>query len=105
MPLLVRTTLRTKVWPWFVLAAVLLFVGALMLRGTPQVAVSFVAVLVFLAACIRKAGLSVRDNAVGSEIAARRGLVGGVAAGIAGWMAEDSGVRRRAAAERRTPKP
>lgn len=98
------TTLRTKVWPWFVLAAVL-FVGAVILRGTPQAAVSSVAVLMFLAACIRKVGLSVRDNAVGSEIAARRGLVGGVAGGIAGWMAEDSGVRRRAAAERRTPKP
>jgi hypothetical protein len=88
----VRTALRTKVWPWFVLAAVLLFVGAVLLRGTPQAVFNSAAAFTFLGACIRKVGLAVRDNEVSSTMVGRRG---GGSAGYAGWIAEGSEERRR----------
>ena len=62
--LIVRTALRTKVWPWFVIAAVLLFIGAVILQGTPQACFNSAAALTFLGACMRKVGLAVRDNDV-----------------------------------------
>jgi hypothetical protein len=86
------TLLRTRVWPWFVLAAVLLFVGAVILRGTPQALVNSAAALTFLGGCIRKVGLSIRDNEVGAEMVGRRG---GGAAGYAGWIAEGPEERRK----------
>jgi hypothetical protein len=98
--------MRTRTWPWFVLAALLLIVALAALSGTPQAVVGAAAVFVFLGACIRMVGLLVRDNEVGSKLVARRGLVGGVAGGFAGWMAEDSRVRRsRKAAERASSEP
>jgi hypothetical protein len=88
----VTNVLRTKVWPWFVLAAVLLFVGAVVLRGTPQAVFNSAAALTFLGACMRKVGLAVRDNAVSAEMIGRRG---GGSAGYAGWLAEGPEERRK----------
>jgi hypothetical protein len=90
--LIVKTALRTKVWPWFVLAAVLLFVGAVILRGVPQAVFNSAAALTFLAACIRKVGLAVRDNEVSADMVGRRG---GGSAGYTGWLAEGSEERRK----------
>jgi hypothetical protein len=84
----VRDTLRTKVWPWFVLAAVLLFVGAVILDGTPRACFNSAAALVFLGACMRKVGLLVRDNDVAKD------MVGPRSAGYTGWLAEGPEERR-----------
>ena len=89
--------LRTRTWPWFALAAVLLFVGVVILRGDARSVVESAAVLLLVAACIRALGLAVRDNPVGGEMVTRRSIE----AGVAGWMAEDSAKRRRQKAARR----
>jgi hypothetical protein len=84
--------LRTKVWPWLVLAAVLLFVGAVVLRGTPQAVCNSCAALVFLAACMRKVALETRDNELARTMAAGR------ASGYSGWLGARQAGRRRTAA-------
>ena len=71
--LFVRTVLRTKVWPWFVVAAVLLFIGAVLLDGTAQACFNSAAALTFLGGCMRKVGLAVRDNDVAKDMVGRRG--------------------------------
>jgi hypothetical protein len=86
------TRLRTRGWPWFALAALLLFVGAVILSGTPQAVVNSAAGFTFLGACIRQVGLLVRDNPTQAETISRHDI----AAGMAGSMAEESGRRRRA---------
>ena len=89
--------LRTRTWPWFLLAAVLLIVGYL-LHGTPQLLAHGAAVFLFFAACIRQIGLMVRDNPTSADMVTRRSIE----AGVTGWMADDAGVRRRRrAAEQR----
>jgi hypothetical protein len=90
--LIVRTVLRTKVWPWFVIAAVLLFIGAVILHGTPQACFNSAAALTFLGACMRKVGLAVRDNEVAKDMVGRRG---GGSAGYTGWLAEGPEERRK----------
>lgn len=93
VPVFTMVALRTKVWPWFVLAALLLFVGAVLLHGTPQAVCNSAAAIVFLAACIRKVALATRDNDVAAQ------MVVGPASGYSGWlMARDAGRRRSAAA-------
>jgi hypothetical protein len=87
-----RRALRTKVWPWFVIAAVVLFVGAVILRGTPQAVCESAAALIFLGTCMRKVGLAVRDNDVAADMVGRRG---GGSAGYAGWLAEGPEERRK----------
>jgi hypothetical protein len=88
----VITALRTKVWPWFVLAAVLLFIGAVILHGTARACFNSAAALVFLGACMRKVGMAVRDNDVAKDMVGRRG---GGSAGYAGWLAEGPEERRK----------
>jgi hypothetical protein len=57
-----------------------------------------VAAVLFFAACIRQIGLMVRDNPTSADMVTRRSIE----AGVTGWMADDSSVRRkRRAAERR----
>ena len=90
--LIVRTVLRTKGWPWFVIAAVLLFIGAVILHGTPQACFNSAAALTFLGACMRKVGLAVRDNDVAKDMVGRRG---GGSAGYTGWLAEGPEERRK----------
>jgi hypothetical protein len=85
-------TLRTRGWPWFALAAVLLFVGAVVLSGTARSVVNSAAGFTFLGACIRQVGLLMRDNPTQAETITRRDI----AAGMAGSMAEESARRRRA---------
>ena len=90
--LIVRTALRTKVWPWFVIAAVLLFIGAVILDGTRRRASTPPRALTFLGACMRKVGLAVRDNDVAKDMVGRRG---GGSAGYTGWLAEGPEERRK----------
>ena len=90
--LVVRTALRTKVWPWLLIAAVLLFVGAVLLHGTPQACFNSAAALTFLGACMPKVGLLVRDNDVAKAMVGRRG---GGSAGYTGWLAEGPEERRK----------
>ena len=87
-----RTALRTKVWPWFVLAAVLLFIGAVILRRHPAGVLQLRGALTFLGACMRKVGLAVRDNDVAKDMVGRRG---GGSAGYTGWIAEGPEERRK----------
>jgi hypothetical protein len=86
------TTLRTRGWPWFALAALLLFVGAVILSGTAQAVVNSAAAFTFLGACMRQVGLLVRDNPTQVETITRRDI----AAGMAGSLSEESSRRRKA---------
>jgi len=91
----VRDWLAGRTRQWFVLSMLLCIVGFLGFTGTAQAMAEAAAVLVLWGACIRYLMLAVRDDPVRSLIVARRGLVG--------WMAADSGSRRRRrAAARRT---
>jgi hypothetical protein len=61
----VRTHSR-KLWPAFVVVAIVFFVGLLVLRGTARGVVSAVAFLAFLGVCIYGlAGEDVKDGAGG----------------------------------------
>jgi hypothetical protein len=94
--------LRTRTWPWFLLAAVLLIAGYVVHSGVPQSLLRSAAAFLFLAACIRQVGLMVRDNPTSAEMVTRRSLE----AGVTGWMADDAAVRRRRrAAKRRADAP
>jgi hypothetical protein len=84
---------RTHIWQWIVLAFVLMLVGALVLRGLAASLVEVVGFFLFLAACIRGAGLAVRDNPVSSHGAFRL-------RGFATQIAIESSARRRAKARR-----
>ena len=86
------TTLRTRGWPWFALALLLLVAGAVIVHGTARSVVESAAVFVFLGACMRQVGLLVRDNPTQVDTITRRDI----AAGSAAMMAEESGRRRRA---------
>jgi hypothetical protein len=93
--------IRTRAWPWFALAALLLFVGAVIVHGSARSVVESVAVFLLVAACIRALGLSVRDNPVGAEMVTRRSIE----AGVAGWMAQDAADRRARRRARKRPPP
>jgi hypothetical protein len=74
------------------LAALLLFVGAVILRGTPQAVVNSAAGFTFIGACIRQVGLLIRDNPTQADTISRRDI----AAGMAAMMTEESSRRRKA---------
>lgn len=63
--------LRTRTFPWFGLAALLIVVDVVALHGTAQSVVGSVAFFTFLFAFIRYVGLGVRDDEVRSDIATR----------------------------------
>ena len=83
--------MRTRTWPWFALAAVLLIAGYLLHAGIPQSMVRAAAVFAFLGGCIRQVGVMVRDNPTSAEMVTRRSIEAGTAA----MMAEESSRRRR----------
>ena len=89
--------LRAHAWPWFLLGAVLLIVGFIVHGGILQSLLRSVAVFVILGGCIRLVGLMVRDNPTSAEMVTKRSIE----AGVTGWMAEDSAMRRKRRAARR----
>lgn len=102
-------TLRTRTWPWFVLAAVILAVGVLVVGGDAGAIMAVVAAAVALAAAIRGVGLGVRDDP------ARQRLVGRGLGGVPGHgmavtgptLRETKGAKTRdhGTAEREQPPP
>jgi hypothetical protein len=74
------TVLRTRVWPWFVLAIVVIVIGAAILHGTGKNVVISLGAFLFLGACIRAIGLAVRENEVSSLMIRRQNLDGAAAA-------------------------
>jgi hypothetical protein len=81
---------RTHTWPWFALAALLGVIALAVLHGTPHHVLEVVAVFVLVAACIRAAGLGVRDNPVSGDMLRRNTGVGAWAS----WMAGESRPKR-----------
>ena len=88
-------TLRTRTWPWLVLAAGLLVVHYLIHDGIPRSILGAAAVFVFIGTCVRLVGLLVRDNPTSAEMVTRRSIE----AGTAGMLADESGRKRRRRAD------
>jgi hypothetical protein len=90
-----KTYLRTRTLPWFVLAAVLAVFALVVLEGTAE-AVAFVAAVgVMLGACIRSIGLAVRDDPVSASVLSRDGLIGGTSSGLSSMTADETSKQRR----------
>ena len=67
-------TLKTRHWPWFVLAAVLAVLGVVVLNGVAAGLACFASVVTLLGACVR--GLAAADpEAV--RAAEYKGFIGG----------------------------
>jgi hypothetical protein len=90
-----RTYLRNRTLPWFVLAAVLAVFALVVLDGTAE-AVAFVAAVgVMIGACIRYIGLAVRDDPVSASVLSRDGLIGGTSSGLSSMTADETSKQRR----------
>jgi hypothetical protein len=94
--------LRTRTWPWLVLAVVLLVVHYLIHEGIPRSILGAAAVFVFLGACIRLVGFMVRDNPTSAEMVTRRSIEAGTSAMLAD---ESSRKRQQRAAAKRADAP
>jgi hypothetical protein len=68
--------LKTSSLPWFALAVVLAVLAIVVLRGTAGNVVSFVAMMVFLGACVRGVALTVGDDPERARQLMRGGIIG-----------------------------
>jgi hypothetical protein len=87
--------LRTHNRQWYALAGLMLLAGLVVLSGTARDIAVVAAFFVFLGACIREVGFSMRDNPVSTHGATRL-------RGIATQMAIESSVRRTAKTRKKT---
>ena len=88
-----RSYLATRALPWFVLGALLVFVGSFALHDPTESYVVIGGMGVLFAACVRYTILAVRDDPL-------RSLIVPAAACSAGWRRESAGGRRRRARRR-----
>jgi hypothetical protein len=72
--------LRTRAYPWFVLAIVVIVVGVIVLHGTGENVLITLGAFIFIGACLRAIALGARDNEVTSLMLRRQNLDGVAAA-------------------------
>jgi hypothetical protein len=82
--------LRRHTWPWFALAVAMFAAAVLVLHGVVRSVEGVVAFFVFLAACIRAAGLAIRDDPVSWRATTNRAGPGA----YANWIAAESSAAR-----------
>jgi hypothetical protein len=102
--------LRTRTWPWFLLAAVIFVAGVFVIGGDTGAILTGVAAVIALAAAIRAVGLAVRDDPARQRLLGRgaAGIGAGHGMGLLGAMLhETKGAKNRdhGSAEREQPLP